>query len=138
MASADHPGCFGVPALRCAYCSKLIPSFLHAFHLSQYPIAVVVGSLLRDSINRKLAAAIAKLAPPEFSFNQIDIGDLPHYNQDDDGTPESVMMKVLLVKLLIRKRSTTTIGPWPRRARHCTHSQTSTIPTGSSAHEGHF
>ena len=55
------------------------------------PIAVVVGSLRRDSINRKLATAIAKLAPPEFSFNQIEIGDLPHYNQDDDGTPaESV------------------------------------------------
>ena len=59
--------------------------------MSQYPIAVVVGSLRRDSINRKLATAIAKLAPPEFSFNQIEIGDLPHYNQDDDGTPaESV------------------------------------------------
>ena len=59
--------------------------------MSQYPIAVVVGSLRRDSINRKLATAIAKLAPPEFSFNQIEIGDLPHYNQDDDANPaESV------------------------------------------------
>lgn len=52
--------------------------------MNQYPIAVVVGSLRRDSFNRKLATAIAKLAPPEFSFNQIEIGDLPLYNQDDD------------------------------------------------------
>lgn len=52
--------------------------------MSQYPIAVVVGSLRRESINRKLATAIVKLAPPEFSFKQIEIGDLPPYNQDDD------------------------------------------------------
>ncbi|HEY9098239.1 MAG TPA: NAD(P)H-dependent oxidoreductase [Thiobacillus sp.] len=59
--------------------------------MSQYPIAIVIGSLRRDSFNRKLATAIAKLAPPEFSFNQIEIGDLPHYNQDDDANPaESV------------------------------------------------
>ena len=53
--------------------------------MSQYQIAVVVGSLRRDSFNRKLATAIVKLAPPEFSFKQLQIGDLPLYNQDDDG-----------------------------------------------------
>ena len=52
--------------------------------MSQYPIAVIVGSLRRDSYNRKLASAIVKLAPPEFSFKQVEIGDLPLYNQDDD------------------------------------------------------
>lgn len=52
--------------------------------MSQYQIAVVVGSLRRDSFNRKLATAVAKLAPPEFSFKQLQIGDLPLYNQDDD------------------------------------------------------
>lgn len=52
--------------------------------MSQYQIAVVVGSLRRDSFNRKLADAIVKLAPPEFSFKQLQIGDLPLYNQDDD------------------------------------------------------
>ena len=55
--------------------------------MSTYPIAVIVGSLRRDSFNRQLANAIAKLAPPEFSFTQVDIGDLPLYNQDDDATP---------------------------------------------------
>lgn len=52
--------------------------------MSQYQIAVIVGSLRKDSFNRKLATAIAKLAPPEFSFKQLQIGDLPLYNQDDD------------------------------------------------------
>lgn len=59
--------------------------------MSQYPIAVLVGSLRKDSFNRKLATAIAKLAPPEFSFKQVRIDDLPLYNQDDDASPtESV------------------------------------------------
>ena len=54
--------------------------------MSQYSIAVVVGSLRRDSFNRKLATALTKLAPAEFSFNQLQIGDLPLYNQDDDAS----------------------------------------------------
>lgn len=59
--------------------------------MSQYPIAVVVGSLRRDSFNRRLATALAKLAPAEFAFSQLRIDDLPLYNQDDDGSPaESV------------------------------------------------
>lgn len=52
--------------------------------MSKYQIAVVVGSLRQDSFNRRLASAIARLAPQEFSFKQVQIGDLPLYNQDDD------------------------------------------------------
>ena len=52
--------------------------------MGQYQIAVIVGSLRRKSFNRKLAAAVARLAPPEFSFTQLRIDDLPLYNQDDD------------------------------------------------------
>lgn len=52
--------------------------------MSQYKIAVIAGSLRKDSFNRKLAGALAKMAPPEFSFEQLEIGDLPLYNQDDD------------------------------------------------------
>jgi chromate reductase, NAD(P)H dehydrogenase (quinone) len=55
--------------------------------MTQYRIAVIVGSLRRDSFNRKLANAIVKLAPKEFSFTQSEIGDLPLYNQDDDANP---------------------------------------------------
>ena len=47
-------------------------------------IGVVVGSLRKESINRKLANALIKLAPPDFTCKDLRIGDLPLYNQDDD------------------------------------------------------
>lgn len=49
-----------------------------------YRIAVVVGSLRRDSFNRQLADALAKMAPQGLEFAQVRIDDLPLYNQDDD------------------------------------------------------
>lgn len=49
-----------------------------------HQIAVVVGSLRRDSINRKLANALVKLAPSDFACKFLRIDDLPLYNQDDD------------------------------------------------------
>ena len=57
-------------------------------------IAVFVGSLRQESFNRKLASAIVKLAPPEFSFKQIQIGDLPLYNQDDDGNQSAATKRL--------------------------------------------
>ncbi len=62
--------------------------------MTQYLIAVVVGSLRRDSLNRKLATALAKLAPSEFSFKQLTIGDLPQYNQDDDNNPSPTVLRL--------------------------------------------
>ena len=56
-----------------------------------YRIAVVVGSLRRDSFNRQLAGALAKLAPQGLEFTQVRIDDQPLYNQDDDpAQPEPV------------------------------------------------
>lgn len=55
--------------------------------MAQYDIAVVAGSLRKDSFNRKLANALAKLAPADFALRQLEIGDLPLYNQDDDASP---------------------------------------------------
>ena len=55
--------------------------------MAQYNIAVVVGSLRKESFNRKFAKALVKLAPAEFTFSTIEIGDLPLYNQDDDAQP---------------------------------------------------
>ncbi|OWT60135.1 NADPH-dependent FMN reductase [Candidimonas nitroreducens] len=52
--------------------------------MSQYRIAVIVGSLRKDSFNRKLAHALEKLGPADFSFEELDIGGLPLYNQDND------------------------------------------------------
>ena len=45
-------------------------------------IAVIVGSNRRDSINRKLAHALAKLGADKFSVDFVRIDDLPMYNQD--------------------------------------------------------
>jgi chromate reductase len=62
--------------------------------MSQLQIAVVVGSLRRESLNRRLADAVAKLAPPEFVFKQALIGDLPLYNQDDDAHQADSVVKL--------------------------------------------
>jgi chromate reductase len=71
--------------------SKFINYYVKEVVMSQYQIAVVVGSLRKDSFNRKMADAIVNMAPPDFSFKQLQIGDLPLYNQDDDAGPaESV------------------------------------------------
>ena len=49
-----------------------------------YRIAVVVGSLRRESFNRQLADALVKLGPQDLEFVHVRIDDLPLYNQDDD------------------------------------------------------
>jgi chromate reductase, NAD(P)H dehydrogenase (quinone) len=62
--------------------------------MSQYQIAVIVGSLRKDSFNRKFANALVKLAPQEFAFKQLSIGDLPLYNQDDDAHQADAVQKL--------------------------------------------
>ncbi len=62
--------------------------------MAQYKIAVVVGSLRKDSFNKKLAQALEKLLPAEFSCTTVRIDDLPLYNQDDDGN-QSAQVKRL-------------------------------------------
>lgn len=47
-------------------------------------IGYIVGSLRKDSHNRKLANALIKLGPADFNFKELRIGDLPLYDQDDD------------------------------------------------------
>ena len=50
-------------------------------------VAVVVGSIRKESLNRKLAHAMAPLAPPGLSLAQVPIHDLPLYDPDLDGSP---------------------------------------------------
>ena len=47
-------------------------------------IGYVIGSLRKESWNRKLANALIRLGPPDFNFKELRIGDLPLYDQDDD------------------------------------------------------
>lgn len=49
-------------------------------------VAVVVGSLRKDSVSRKLAKAFAAVTP-ELKFNIVEIGDLPMFDQDLEAAP---------------------------------------------------
>ncbi len=51
---------------------------------AKYKVAVLIGSLRKESFNKRLAAAVARLSPPELEFQTLRIDDLPLYNQDDD------------------------------------------------------
>ena len=51
-------------------------------------VLVVVGSLRKESLNLKLAHAIAALAPPSLALEIVPIGNLPLYNPDLDGNPK--------------------------------------------------
>lgn len=59
-----------------------------------YRIAVLVGSLRRESFNQQLAAALAKLAPQQLEFVPVRIDDLPLYNQDDDAKPAQPVQRL--------------------------------------------
>jgi len=62
--------------------------------MSQYKIAVIVGSLRKDSFNLKLAHAVTRLAPSDFTFRQVQIADLPLYNQDDDANQAAQVIRL--------------------------------------------
>ncbi len=62
--------------------------------MKAYQIGMIVGSLRKGSFNRQMATALAKLAPADFSFHPIEIGDLPLYNQDEDKHPADAVKKM--------------------------------------------
>jgi chromate reductase, NAD(P)H dehydrogenase (quinone) len=62
--------------------------------MAQTNIAVVVGSLRKDSFNKKLAGAIEALFPADFKLSHLRIDDLPHYNQDDDASPSAEVKRL--------------------------------------------
>lgn len=51
---------------------------------SSLTIAVIVGSLRKESFNRRIAHAMLEVAPSHLACAFVDIGELPHYNQDLD------------------------------------------------------
>ena len=58
-------------------------------------IAVVVGSIRKESFNRQLAEALGKLAPKDVEWKLLRIDDLPLYDQDSDGAPPVPAVKRL-------------------------------------------
>lgn len=47
-------------------------------------IAVIIGSLRKESFNRKLVLALEKLNHPNLKFNILDLSEIPLYNQDNE------------------------------------------------------
>lgn len=56
-------------------------------------VAVLVGSLRKESLNRKLALALAGMAPEGLKLEIAEIGALPLYNQDDEANPPEAVTR---------------------------------------------
>src|SRR3546814_3226213 len=56
--------------------------------MKQYKVGYLIGSLAKESINRKLAGALVKLAPENLAFTEISFADLPLYSYDYDRSEE--------------------------------------------------
>ena len=52
--------------------------------MTTYKVGYLVGSLATQSINRKLAEALIRLAPDNLEFSEIEFGELPLYSYDYD------------------------------------------------------
>ena len=52
--------------------------------MANYKIAIIVGSLRKDSLNRKIARSICAMRGDNLDCQMVEIGDLPLYNQDYD------------------------------------------------------
>ncbi|HKT14059.1 MAG TPA: NAD(P)H-dependent oxidoreductase [Allosphingosinicella sp.] len=55
--------------------------------MAGHKIAIIVGSLRKGSINRKVARSICAFASDKLDCTIVEIGNLPLYNQDDDANP---------------------------------------------------
>ena len=52
--------------------------------MKHYKVGYLIGSLARESINRKLAGALIRLAPENLDFTEIAFAELPLYSYDYD------------------------------------------------------
>ncbi|WP_421694821.1 NADPH-dependent FMN reductase [Aestuariivirga sp.] len=52
-----------------------------------YDVAVLIGSLRKESLTRQLVLALQKIAPPGLKLRIVEIGDLPHFNADHEASP---------------------------------------------------
>jgi chromate reductase len=55
--------------------------------MKKYHIAVLVGSLRKESYNLKVAKTLMAIAPENLSLELLEIGHLPLYNEDSDANP---------------------------------------------------
>lgn len=59
-----------------------------------FQVIVFVGSLRRDSFNKRVVDAMVRLAPADLIFSHADISDLPLYNQDDDERQSPAVLRL--------------------------------------------
>lgn len=59
-----------------------------------HKVAVIVGSIRKDSINKALAKALAKLAEGKLVFDTVRIDDLPLFNQDNEASPTPEVTRI--------------------------------------------
>ena len=61
--------------------------------MEKQKIAIIVGSLRKDSINRKVAKTMAAIRDDSLDCTIVEIGDLPLFNQDLEATPPEAWVK---------------------------------------------
>lgn len=55
--------------------------------IKEFDVAVIIGSLRKNSINRKVAVSLVELAPSSLKLSIVEIGHLPLYNPDGEESP---------------------------------------------------
>jgi chromate reductase len=55
--------------------------------MTRHKIAILIGSLRKDSLNRRVGRSLCSLASDVLDCEIVEIGDLPLYNQDSDSNP---------------------------------------------------
>jgi chromate reductase len=61
--------------------------------MTRHKIAILVGSLRKDSLNRRVGRSICGLASDVLDCEIVEIGDLPLYNQDSDANPPDTFVR---------------------------------------------
>jgi chromate reductase len=60
--------------------------------MTSHHIGILVGSLRKQSLNRKMANALIGLAPGALKLEIVGIGQLPHCNADDEASPPQTII----------------------------------------------
>lgn len=61
--------------------------------MTRHSIAIIVGSLRKDSINRRVARSICAFAGDKLDCRIVEIGDLPLYDQDQEASPTEAVTR---------------------------------------------
>ena len=102
-------------------------------------VGIIIGSLRKQSLNRKMANALIALAPAELKLEIVEIGQLPHCNADDEANPPAAIVEFkrsidracaghwIIVPTDVRRRRIASLIGIPRennrpaRRRYCRH-----------------